>query len=148
LNISFCWRQEVQYTVDYKQGYLFNNPTSSVRVRVSDQQAWLNIKSATVGSHRTEFEYEIPIDDAYSMLRELCIKPLIEKKRHFIHRGQHVWEIDEFHGENAGLIVAEIELAKIDEVFERPDWLGMEVTHDIRYYNNNLVIHPFNSWQN
>lgn len=141
------WRSEIKRSVHYKQGYLSGSPLSSVRVRISDSHAWLNIKSTTIGTHRQEFEYEIPLADANTILDDLCHKPLIEKTRHFVYRGAHVWEIDEFMGDNAGLIVAEIELSQIGESFEKPDWLGMEVTEDLRYYNNNLTKHPFKDWE-
>ncbi len=140
------WRSEVDYSVHYKQGYLSASPMSSVRVRMSEDQAWLNIKSATVGSSRQEYEYEIPKEDADQILNELCHKPLVEKMRHFVNRGQHVWEIDEFLGENAGLIVAEIELLQIGESFEKPEWVGADVTQDLRYYNNNLGKNPYKNW--
>lgn len=140
------WRQQVERSVFYRQGYLSGSPLSSVRVRVSDDHAWLNIKSATIGSHRQEFEYEIPLSDANSILDDLCHKPLIEKVRHFVTHGQHLWEIDEFMGDNAGLIVAEIELSQIGESFDKPAWIGEEVTADLRYYNNNLVKHPYKDW--
>ncbi|MBD9359407.1 CYTH domain-containing protein [Methylomonas fluvii] len=140
------WRGEIDHSVHYKQGYLSSSPLSSVRVRISDKQAWLNIKSATIGSHRQEFEYEIPLNDANSILDELCHKPLVEKTRHFVYRDRHVWEIDEFMGDNQGLIVAEIELSAVGEAFVKPDWVGMEVTDDIRYYNNNLCKYPFKDW--
>ncbi len=118
----------------------------SVRVRISATQAWLNIKSATIGSHRQEFEYEIPLQDANTILDDLCHKPLIEKIRHFVYRDQHVWEIDEFMGDNDGLIVAEIELSQIGESFPKPSWIGEEVTHDLRYYNNSLCKNPYLNW--
>ncbi len=140
------WRDEIKHSVHYKQGYLSSSPLSSVRVRISDSHAWLNIKSATIGSYRQEFEYEIPLTDANAILDELCHKPLVEKMRHFVYRDQHVWEIDEFMGDNAGLIVAEIELSQIGESFEKPAWLGQEVTDDLRYYNNNLTKNPFKDW--
>jgi adenylate cyclase len=140
------WRTEISRSVHLKQGYLSSSPLSSVRVRISDDQAWINIKSATIGSFRQEFEYAIPQQDANAILDELCNKPLIEKIRHYVHREPFVWEIDEFLGENSGLIVAEIELTQIGEYFAKPDWLGMEVTEDIRYYNNNLSQHPFKNW--
>lgn len=140
------WRQQIQQSVYYKQGYLSNNPTSSIRVRISADQAWLNIKSATIGNHRHEFEYEIPLADAQQILDELCHQPLIEKIRHFVHMESHVWEIDEFLGDNAGLIVAEIELSSLDESFHQPTWLGAEVTTDLRYYNNNLCKNPYKNW--
>jgi adenylate cyclase len=118
----------------------------SVRVRISATQAWLNIKSATIGSHRQEFEYEIPLQDANVILDDLCHKPLIEKIRHFVYRDQYVWEIDEFMGDNDGLIVAEIELSQIGESFPKPSWIGEEVTHDLRYYNNSLCKNPYLNW--
>ena len=142
------WRALAAHTAEYKQGYLNSDETSSVRVRIAGQQAWLNIKSATVGTHRLEFEYEIPVLDANEMIATLCHKPLIEKTRHFVNDGQHVWEIDVFAGENQGLIVAEIELSAIGEQFNKPSWLGKEVTEDVRYYNNNLSRYPFSSWKN
>ncbi|MGD0958407.1 MAG: CYTH domain-containing protein [Methylomonas sp.] len=140
------WRDDVTRSTYYKQGYLSNNPLSSVRIRISDTHAWLNIKSATIGTHRHEYEYTIPLADAHDMLENLCVKPLIEKIRHFVQQDQHVWEIDEFMGENAGLIVAEIELSQIGEAFFRPAWLGEEVTADPRYYNNNLCRSPYKAW--
>jgi adenylate cyclase len=141
------WREEVTKKVDYKQGYLSSQPTSSIRVRVSDNQAWLNIKSATIGTHRSEYEYEIPFSDANEILTNLCSQPLIEKTRHLIFRDGYTWEIDEFHGVNQGLIVAEIELTKIGESFTKPLWVGREVTEDLRYYNNNLAKNPFSTWE-
>lgn len=140
------WRQEVERSVFYRQGYLSGSPLSSVRVRISDTHAWLNVKSATIGNHRQEYEYQIPLADANAILDDLCHKPLIEKVRHFVSRGRHVWEIDEFEGDNAGLIVAEIELSQIGESFAKPDWIGEEVTEDLRYYNNNLTKHPYKDW--
>jgi adenylate cyclase len=141
------WRREVQSCAVYRQGYLSGGSTSSIRVRSTDQQAWLNIKSATIGTARQEYEYEIPLRDAQAMLDTLCHKPLIEKTRHFVPRGQLTWEIDEFFGDNAGLIVAEIELTAIGQPFERPSWLGAEVSDDIRYYNNNLTVNPYKNWK-
>ena len=140
------WRDCVTHSVEYRQGYLSAQATSSIRVRISDNHAWLNIKSATIGTHRHEYEYEIPRADAEEILSELCKKPLIEKIRHFITDNGHIWEIDEFYGENQGLIVAEIELSAIGESFEKPAWLGEEVTHELRYYNNNLSNHPYSQW--
>lgn len=140
------WRQAVKNSTKYKQGYLSSQPTSSIRVRISDQQAWLNIKSATIGNSRLEFEYEIPINDAELIISTLCGKPLIEKIRYFIPIDNHVWEIDEFEGDNKGLVVAEIELQVSGEFFSKPSWLGEEVTHDLRYYNNNLSKYPYKDW--
>lgn len=141
------WREQISHSVMYKQGYLSAQPTSSIRVRISDNHAWLNIKSATIGTQRQEFEYDIPLSDAQEMLETLCARPIIEKTRHFVTVDQHIWEIDEFFGDNAGLIVAEIELNALDEAFTKPDWLGAEVTHDLRYYNNNLAREPYKNWR-
>jgi adenylate cyclase len=142
------WRELVSHSVIYRQGYLSSQPTSSIRVRISDEQAWLNIKSATIGIQRSEYEYEISLFDAHEILDNLCLKPIIEKTRHFVTHENHLWEIDEFDGENAGLIVAEIELNSQDETFAKPDWLGAEVTQDVRYYNNNLAKNPYSQWRN
>ena len=141
------WREFVSHSVVYKQGYLSSQATSSIRVRISNQQAWLNIKSATIGTQRSEYEYEIPLSDAHEILDNLCLKPVIEKTRHFVKYENHLWEIDEFEGENAGLIVAEIELNSVDETFAKPEWLGAEVTQDMRYYNNNLARKPYCQWR-
>jgi adenylate cyclase len=140
------WRHFVTKSVHYRQGYLSALASSSVRIRASDHQAWLNIKSATIGNQRHEFEYQIPLSDATDMLNSLCTKPLIEKIRHFVPVNNDLWEIDEFYGANQGLIVAEIELSTIDQLFEKPAWLGLEVTDDLRYYNNNLSTHPYSQW--
>jgi adenylate cyclase len=139
------WRRSIQKSVKYKQGYLSSQPTSSIRIRISDNQAWLNIKSATIGTQRLEFEYEIPLPDAEEIINKLCGK-LIEKIRHFITHDRNIWEIDEFEGDNQGLIVAEIELAEVGQKFIKPDWLGAEVTQDLRFYNNNLAINPYKNW--
>ena len=117
-----------------------------MRVRVTGGQAWLNIKSATVDISRDEYEYEIPVADAARMLDTLARRPFIEKTRHYVPVGKHVFEVDEFAGDNAGLIVAEVELAAADEPFERPAWLGEEVSDDPRYLNAALVAHPFSRW--
>ena len=140
------WRGCVQQSVKYKQGYLSSQPTSSIRVRIADNQAWLNIKSATIGTQRLEFEYKIPLDDAEEIIASLCNKPLIEKTRHFVPNDGNLWEIDEFEGDNKGLIIAEIELLEVDIVFTKPPWLGAEVTHELRYYNNNLANNPYSKW--
>jgi adenylate cyclase len=140
------WRKQISRSVKYRQGYLSSQASSSIRVRISDDHAWLNIKSATIGNHRHEYEYEIPLDDANEILTNLCRKPLIEKTRHLVHDDGNIWEIDEFEGENRGLIVAEIELPELGRPFSKPQWLGPEVTHDLRYYNNNLALHPFSEW--
>ncbi len=141
------WRQQISHSIIYQQGYLQSDAQSSIRVRISDSNAWLNIKSATPGNHRHEFEYAIPLDEAKEILQLLCKKPIIDKTRHFINIGQHTWEIDEFHGENDGLIIAEIELSELNEQFNKPNWLGAEVTNDLRYYNNSLAKKPYKNWK-
>ncbi len=141
------WREYVSHSVIYKQGYLSSQPTSSIRVRISDSEAWLNIKSATIGTQRSEYEYEIPLADAHEILNNLCLKPVIEKTRYHVTHENHEWEIDEFDGENEGLIVAEIELEAVGEMFAKPDWIGAEVTQDVRYYNNNLAREPYCQWR-
>jgi adenylate cyclase len=143
-----AWREHVSHSIIYKQGYLSSQATCSIRVRISDSQAWLNIKSATIGTQRHEYEYEIPLSDAHEILDNLCLKPVIEKTRHFVTHENNLWEIDEFDGENVGLIVAEIELDALEETFIKPDWVGAEVTQDMRYYNNNLARSPYSQWRN
>ena len=140
------WRHGVLRTIHIRQGYLSKETTCSVRVRTSGEKAWLNIKSITIGASRHEFEYPIPLADATIMLDRLSARPLIEKRRHYVEFGRHVWEIDEFEGANAGLIVAEVELNSEDEPFAKPSWAGEEVTHDPRYYNTRLSAHPFSQW--
>ncbi len=140
------WRALVSKSINYRQGYLNSDEHSSVRVRVSDDTAKLNIKSATIGAQRHEYEYDIPADDAHELLNTLCHKPLIEKIRHLVVIKQHTWEIDEFLGENQGLYVAEIELSQVDEFFEKMSWVGEEVTEDVRYYNNQLTKNPYSRW--
>lgn len=140
------WRQLVDHSVIYRQGYLSSEPTTSIRVRICDDKAWLNIKSATIGNQRHEYEYEIPLKDGNEIIDSLCHQPIIEKTRYFIYFGAHIWEIDEFKGENHGLIVAEIELSENGEAFDIPNWIGEEVTHDLRYYNNNLAKNPYSNW--
>jgi len=140
------WRNHISHSATMRQGYLSSNSNNSVRVRISNEKAWLNIKSATAGNQRYEYEYEIPTHDADEIIGTLCRKPLIEKIRHFVLHDNHTWEIDEFSGENKGLIVAEIELSRQNEEFTIPDWIGKEVTNDLRYYNNKLSEHPYNAW--
>lgn len=130
----------------YRQGYLSTEKKRVVRVRTVGDSGYLTIKGATHGISRPEFEYAIPLDDAETMLESLCHRPIIDKIRYRIRHGAHVFEVDEFHGANAGLIVAEVELGSEDEAFDRPDWLGEEVTGDPRYANANLIEHPFSEW--
>lgn len=142
------WRKQAHAAHHITQGYLNTQPHCSVRIRTCADQAWLNIKSTTIGCRRLEFEYEIPLQDALEMLAALQQGPLIVKTRHLLRHGEHLWEIDEFQGDNSGLIVAEIELTNPEEVFLKPAWLGKEVTDDIRYYNTQLSQHPFKVWLN
>jgi adenylate cyclase len=139
------WRERAKGTA-FRQGFLSTAPERTVRVRAAGGRGTLTIKSKSVGARRAEYEYEIPHSDAEEMLDTLCERPLIEKVRYVLEHGGHTWEIDVFEGDNAGLIVAEIELGEEDEAFERPSWLGDEVTDDPRYFNSNLVSHPFKNW--
>lgn len=129
-----------------KQGYIQTRDRTAVRIRVSGEKAFLTIKGENRGATRTEFEYAIPMDDAQSMLEELCHGQMVEKHRYNIPIGEHVWELDIFEGENKGLCVAEIELKAENEGFELPDWVTEEVTHDPKYYNANLLTHPYSQW--
>jgi adenylate cyclase len=140
------WRSQVERSARMRQGYLTSDARCSVRVRIADGQGFLNLKSGALGIQRSEYEYPIPLAEAEEILDMLCEKPLLEKTRHFLWFGEHLWEIDEFEGDNAGLIVAEVELSRSDEPFARPDWLGEEVSHDIRYYNSQLARHPYQTW--
>ena len=140
------WRGQAQGIL-YRQGYLNREKGRTVRVRVIGDQGYLTIKGPGSGGSRPEYEYPIPLDDAIEMLDQLCLKPLIEKVRTKIVYQGHLWEIDEFQGENAGLIVAEIELSEVGEPFPLPPWIGREVTSDSRYYNANLVRNPYSAWK-
>lgn len=148
LVIDNGWRRDAGPAQRMRQGYLNGSGAqSSVRVRVQGEQAFLNIKSATLGIWRREYDYPIPLADAEEMLDQLCARPLIEKRRFEVECAGHVWEVDVFEGDNAGLIVAEIELDSEHEVFEKPAWAGDEVSHDPRYYNVSLVQHPYKDWR-
>jgi len=133
--------------VEYRQGYLCASKERTVRVRIAGDKGFLTIKGATTGAARSEYEYEIPVAEAREMLDTLCPQPQIEKKRYTIPFRGCTWEIDEFFGRNQGLIVAEIELESEEQSFERPDWIGREVTGDPRYYNAALCTEPFTTWQ-
>ena len=159
---SDAWRSQVRESRPMSQGYLASADGVSVRVRVAGPQAWLNIKAggleptamdggsapnagSILGPSRAEYEYSIPLDDARELLA-LAQTPLIEKVRHYVEHGGTTWEIDEFGGENSGLVVAEVELDDEESPFARPPWLGAEVTHLTRYYNVCLVSHPYRAW--
>jgi adenylate cyclase len=140
------WRALATSAIPMRQGYLNNEKRCSVRVRISGDEAHLNIKGATIGAKRLEFEYPIPLEQASIMLDSLSAGPLIEKVRYLIPQGHLIWEIDVFSGDNAGLVVAEIELSDADEAFDIPTWIGEEVTHDTRYYNTRLSREPYSTW--
>jgi CYTH domain-containing protein len=145
--IGESWRQQAGPGKSYRQGYLSTDPERTVRVRtVHSDQGFVTIKGKTVGSRRSEFEYAIPYADAQEMLDTLCLRPLIEKTRYRIPHAGLVWEIDEFGGDNSGLVVAEVEMTDENQPLEAPDWIGKDVTADPRYYNANLVARPFSQW--
>lgn len=152
LVVGEAWRAQVTRSQRMAQGYL-NDPgalregreQASMRIRVAGGDAWLNLKSRVIGPSRQEFEYVIPLSDAEALLA-LCVGGRIEKTRHYIPHGGLTFEVDEFDGDNAGLILAEVELTREDFAFQRPDWLGLEVTNEPRYYNSSLAERPFVQW--
>ena len=140
------WRAEVFDSVLMFQGYIHSDPQNAVRIRTAGERAWLTVKSALTHLKRAEYEYEVPLADAIEMLN-LCPRPPLEKVRHSLtHAGRH-WVIDEYRGENSGLVVTEIELDSEDEDFERPAWVGEEVSEDPRYLSVCLYERPYNSWR-
>ncbi|WP_339919127.1 CYTH domain-containing protein [uncultured Flavobacterium sp.] len=145
---SDTYKKEAFSQKRIKQGYLSSVPERTVRVRTKGDKAFITIKGVSneTGMSRFEWEKEIPVDEANKLLL-LCEKGVIDKTRFEVKTGNHIYEIDEFYGENKGLVVAEIELHSEDETFEKPNWLGKEVTNDNRYYNSNLSINPFTSWR-
>jgi adenylate cyclase len=140
-----AWRSEGEGVL-FRQGYLSTVAERSVRVRLKGDRAFLTVKGRSEGLSRREFEYEIPTGDAATLLDELCEQPIIEKTRTCIRRGDLVWEVDEFHGVNDGLILAEVELASEHQHVDLPEWIGREVSHDPRYFNANLIANPYSSW--
>ena len=139
------WREGATASV-IRQGYLCADADRSVRIRVSGERGFLTIKGKSVGAVRAEYEYDIPLEDAHDLLDALCAKPLIEKTRHEVRHDGLLWVVDVFEGENAGLVVAEIELEREDQDVTLPDWVGTEVTDDPRYLNANLGSHPYSRW--
>jgi adenylate cyclase len=133
--------------VAYRQGCLSTVKERTVRVRTVGAKGYLTIKGITVGVSRNEFEYEIPAPDANALLNDLCERPLIEKNRYKVVHGGLTWEIDEFFGENAGLVVAEVELTDEQQAFTLPPWVGAEVSGDPRYFNSNLIKSPYTRWK-
>jgi adenylate cyclase len=140
------WRRQARDVRRLRQGYLANTPGCSVRVRIAAGDAWLSVKAMQAGPARAEFEYPIPVADAASMLEAFAQGPLVEKLRHRVPVGRHCYELDEFEGENRGLVLAEIELGSVSEEFPRPDWLGDQVTEDLRFHNFRLAEQPFSGW--
>ncbi|MGE8287250.1 MAG: CYTH domain-containing protein [Stenotrophomonas sp.] len=146
------WRTAAHAVIPMAQGYINDTAAmdsgaqkASVRVRIQGDAAYLNIKSRELGHTRQEFDYPIPVGDARDLLA-LCVGGLIDKRRHLVHHGGLLWEVDEFLGDNAGLVVAEVELQSADQAFDRPGWAGAEVTDELRYYNLALASHPYTRW--
>ena len=147
-----AWREDAHEVVPMAQGYL-NDPgavdggahKASVRVRIQGDRAFLNVKSREPGRTRQEFDYPIPVADARDLLA-LCVGGVVDKRRHLVRHGGHLWEVDEFLGDNAGLVVAEIELDSAGEAFAMPPWAGREVTDEVRYYNLALASRPYSRW--
>lgn len=133
---------------EIRQGYLSLTPERVVRIRQTSAGCWLTIKGKSRGAVRSEFEYPIPRNDAEMMLSSVCIQPVIEKTRYKIEFSGKIWEVDVFKGENSGLVLAEIELESENDNFKLPDWVGLEVTGDSRFYNVNLVRKPYSEWEN
>ena len=131
---------------EVRQGFLSTDPERTVRIRVVGDRGYLTVKGRARGLARDEFEYPIPAADAEALLDGLCLRPLIEKTRYRVEHAGLIWEVDEFAGDNRGLVLAEVELADASTAVERPPWVGPEVSHDSRYYNANLVHHPFTRW--
>ena len=140
------WKSSVESRAVLKQGYLAASEDLAIRVRIEGEQAQLNIKGGTAGISRSEYEYDIPRADAEEMINRLVSGSVIDKTRYKVRCGDHIWDLDVFHGDNQGLVVAEIELEREDEDFLRPDWVGEEVSDDPRYFNASLIKHPYRDW--
>ncbi|ESQ11079.1 MAG TPA: CYTH domain-containing protein [Chromatiaceae bacterium] len=146
LVVNDCWRDAAESETHVLQGYLSSAGNATVRVRIKGDAAFLTIKGRVQGLRRSEYEYQIPPADAERMLRELSLPALIDKTRYQVRCGEHVWELDCFHGANAGLVMAEIELGDENEPFQMPTWAGQEVSDDPRYFNSNLAQQPYTTW--
>lgn len=146
LVVGDTWRALAKGTL-YRQGYLNSGKERTVRIRTVGDKAFMTVKGPTVGLTRMEFEYEIPYDECVEMLTHLAEQPIIEKVRYKIAKDGLVWEVDEFFGVNEGLIVAEVELQSEDQAFVKPEWVGVEVSGDPRYFNSNLVSRPYTTWE-
>jgi adenylate cyclase len=140
------WRKNARGTL-FRQGYMLSDPGRTVRIRTCNDKGYLTIKGLVTGISRPEFEYEIPDKDANFLLDHFCDGPILEKIRHLVEYQGFTWEIDEFLGENAGLLLAEIELTSEDQIFPKPQWIGEEVSGDPRYFNSSLVKNPYTHWQ-
>jgi len=140
------WKLSADQGTQFVQGYLVGSKAASVRVRIEGEKAFINIKSATLGVYRKEYEYPIPVDEARELLATLCEQPLVEKTRFIVQYDGLEWEIDVFAGENEGLVVAEVELEAEDQRINLPPWCGQEVSEDPRYYNVSLGKQPYSTW--
>ena len=151
LLINDDWRSLVKQKTRFVQGYLnqieAGQSKSSIRIRIEGEQANINIKSLEIGLSRDEYEYPVPLDDAEQMLAKLAVGPIIEKNRYLVDFAGLTWEIDEFFGDNAGLVIAEVELEHENQAITMPEWAGSEVTHDVKYYNISLSKHPYKDWK-
>ena len=146
------WRAQAVRSVRIAQGYINDmaalregRQNASVRVRIAGEQAFLNLKSRELGTTRQEFDYPVPVADAEALLA-LCVGGRIDKVRHYVEVEGHTFEVDEFRGDNAGLVVAELELESAGQAYPRPEWLGQEVTEELRYYNLALAERPYSRW--
>ena len=146
LVVNEKWKANVESRSRLVQGYLSTEKNATIRVRVADDRAILNIKGKTTGIRRNEYEYEIPFHDAMELLENNTQGRTIDKERYRVRCGKHIWDLDVFHGDNEGLVLAEVELETEDEDFELPDWAGLEVSSDVKYYNANLVLNPYRDW--
>lgn len=146
LVVGDLWRADVTSSTRIVQGYVARTESATVRVRVKGERGFLTIKGASVGISRSEFEYEVPMADALAMLDEMAQGPVIDKVRHLVPVGEHVWEVDVFSAANAPLVMAEVELSAADQDFVRPQWAGREVSDDPRYFNVNLAQTPYSTW--
>ena len=146
LVIKDIWEKVIpDKSVEIKQAYLLTDPEKTIRIRTKGNAGFITIKGKSSGASRLEFEYEIPIEDANDLINKFCSN-LIEKTRHIVINDNNTWEVDEFKGLNAGLIVAEIELNSEDENYLIPDWIDKNVTEELKYANSNLSIKPFSTW--
>jgi CYTH domain-containing protein len=141
-----AWKTRAVIGTNYVQGYIIASARKAVRIRIAGKRAFVSFKGKITAVRRKEFEYEIPSSEAREMLAFFCARPPVEKIRYRVKSGGKMWEVDEFLGENEGLVVAEIELEREDEYFEIPEWVGEEVTRDSRYLGMNLYKQPFKTW--